>query len=392
MVQRRVFISSVIRDFGVERQAAEAAVTLLRHQPLMAEDFVAKPQSPQSACLDGVATSDIYIGVYGTRYGYVAPRSGLSATEEEFQEARKRGLPILCFVSRENKDDDQSQFLARVMGYEDGYTIARYESPSDLKDQIVKALNDYFGDTSVNLLDRGAAASHLVKHRWGAVSPPQHDVSLGLVVFPARMGEEYFTLRDLACKDMQDAFLKDAIFSSPALLPREQGVQTEDGRDFVEFSQTGNGFDERQRRLSVHSDGTITFGCILGTEPRSGLYNIVRASIIDQEEVHRCIEMFLRYAAGVYSHTDRSELISRLYFGGSLSGIRDKGFGIIPNPAPNGLGMPSHNLDDPLHIPEQALAIARASLMNAAKVAGDVVEQVRRTFKSVRAEYNSQAY
>ncbi len=101
---RRVFISSVMRDFTAERTAAKEAITRLRLQPVMAEDFGAQPFSSQLACLEGVRSSDIYLGIYGERYGYVAPTSGLGATEEEFQEARRRGMDILCFEKKGPKD------------------------------------------------------------------------------------------------------------------------------------------------------------------------------------------------------------------------------------------------------------------------------------------------
>ena len=102
MTLHRVFISSVMRDFGHVRSAAREAISSLRQQPVMAEDFGAQPVSSQTACLDGVRSSDIYVGIFGERYGYVA-KSGLSATEEEFDEARKQGLPILCFEQQETE-------------------------------------------------------------------------------------------------------------------------------------------------------------------------------------------------------------------------------------------------------------------------------------------------
>src|SRR4051794_2978374 len=96
MFMKNIFISSVMRDFGDVRLAARQAVESLRQHPVMAEDFGAQPHSSQTACLEGVRASEVYVGIYGGRYGSVA-RSGVSATEEEFNEARRRGLPILCF-------------------------------------------------------------------------------------------------------------------------------------------------------------------------------------------------------------------------------------------------------------------------------------------------------
>jgi Domain of unknown function (DUF4062) len=50
----KVFISSLISGMERLRKAARDGVTALGHQPVMAEDFGARPHSPQVACLDGV--------------------------------------------------------------------------------------------------------------------------------------------------------------------------------------------------------------------------------------------------------------------------------------------------------------------------------------------------
>ena len=47
----------------------------------MAEDFGARPDSPQVACLTGLRQSDIVVLIVGEHYGAVQP-SGQSATHE----------------------------------------------------------------------------------------------------------------------------------------------------------------------------------------------------------------------------------------------------------------------------------------------------------------------
>ncbi len=61
----KVFVSSVMEGFAEERKTARSAVESLSMEPVMAEDFSAKPFSPQEACLEGVRTSDIYVGILG---------------------------------------------------------------------------------------------------------------------------------------------------------------------------------------------------------------------------------------------------------------------------------------------------------------------------------------
>lgn len=90
----KVFISSLIAGFEPFREAVRSAVTTLRHEPVMAEDFGARPSSPQVACLSGLREADAVVLVLGDRYGAVQA-SGLSATHEEYREAQGR-KPVIA--------------------------------------------------------------------------------------------------------------------------------------------------------------------------------------------------------------------------------------------------------------------------------------------------------
>ena len=57
----KVFISSLISGMEAERAAAKKAIALFRHQPVMAEDFGARPNSPQVACLSGLRDADAVV-------------------------------------------------------------------------------------------------------------------------------------------------------------------------------------------------------------------------------------------------------------------------------------------------------------------------------------------
>ena len=56
----------------------------------------------------------------GERYGFVGP-SGLSATEEEYDEARKNHMPILVFRQDGEPEPEQQEFINKVEGYVDGH-------------------------------------------------------------------------------------------------------------------------------------------------------------------------------------------------------------------------------------------------------------------------------
>lgn len=85
-----VFISSVSEGYQHIRQVAREAIERAGGRPIGIEDFSAKDKSSRNACLDGVRDCDVYLGIFGARYGFITP-SGRSATEEEFDEAVQLG-------------------------------------------------------------------------------------------------------------------------------------------------------------------------------------------------------------------------------------------------------------------------------------------------------------
>lgn len=139
----KVFVSSLITGFEPFRSAAKAAVQTLRHEPIMAEDFGARADSPQVACLRGVRDSELVVLVLGGSYGAVQTGSGLSATHEEFREARER-KPVLAFVQESvQRDPQQEVFVNEVQGWQTGYFRSGFKTAEELRDAVTRALHDH---------------------------------------------------------------------------------------------------------------------------------------------------------------------------------------------------------------------------------------------------------
>ena len=64
-----VFVSSLISGMEEDRAAVRRAIERLGHRAVMAEDFGARPDSPQVACLRELRRSDAVVLVLGARYG-----------------------------------------------------------------------------------------------------------------------------------------------------------------------------------------------------------------------------------------------------------------------------------------------------------------------------------
>src|SRR5512142_2056717 len=80
----RVFISSTLDELAPERQAAREAIAQLRLTPVFFEAG-ARPYPPRELYRTYLAQSDICIGLYCPRYGWVAPGMQVSGLEEEYQ-------------------------------------------------------------------------------------------------------------------------------------------------------------------------------------------------------------------------------------------------------------------------------------------------------------------
>jgi hypothetical protein len=95
-----VFISSLFRgEMAAIRQAVRAAVDSLDVRPVMFETEPAHDEASRRALLDQVAKSDVVVLLLGAEYGEPVAL-GVSPTEEEFNEARERGIPVLALVRR----------------------------------------------------------------------------------------------------------------------------------------------------------------------------------------------------------------------------------------------------------------------------------------------------
>jgi predicted ATPase len=109
----RVFVSSTLQELAAERQAVRDAVTRLRLVPVMFE-LGARSHPPQQVYRSYLAQSQVFVGVYGQSYGWVAPGEDRSGLEDEY--VRAAGMPRLIYVKSPAPDRDPrlEQMLNRI--------------------------------------------------------------------------------------------------------------------------------------------------------------------------------------------------------------------------------------------------------------------------------------
>jgi len=95
----RVFVGSTWADLRAEREAVERALHQMREAEFAGmEYFGSRPDKPKEVCLSEVRQCQVYIGIFGARYGSVDPESGKSFTELEYRQARESGIPCLIYI------------------------------------------------------------------------------------------------------------------------------------------------------------------------------------------------------------------------------------------------------------------------------------------------------
>lgn len=138
----KAFISSLMANYQDQREAAARAAQALRYELLRAEDFGARPDTPQQACLQAVREADVILLLMGAHYGAIQP-SGVSATHEEWREAVRTQRPVLVFVeSVADREPAQQAFVDEVQGWEGGRFRDSFRSPDELRDKVTRALAD----------------------------------------------------------------------------------------------------------------------------------------------------------------------------------------------------------------------------------------------------------
>jgi predicted ATPase len=99
----RVFVSSTLGELAEERLSVRAAVQDLRLTPVMFE-LGARPHPPRELYRAYLEQSDVFVGVYGERYGWTAPGEHVSGLEDEYRLSGER--PKLIYVKADAPERD----------------------------------------------------------------------------------------------------------------------------------------------------------------------------------------------------------------------------------------------------------------------------------------------
>jgi class 3 adenylate cyclase len=130
----RVFVSSTLGELAPERAVVRDAIEALRLTPVMFE-LGARPHPPQDVYRAYLEQSDIFVGLYWQRYGWVAPDMEVSGLEDEFR--LSAGMPRLLYVKEpaDERETPLGALLERIEQEASG-CYRPFRDPSELADLI----------------------------------------------------------------------------------------------------------------------------------------------------------------------------------------------------------------------------------------------------------------
>jgi predicted ATPase len=156
----RVFVSSTL-ELAEERAAVARAIEALRLTPVLFE-LGARPHPPRELYRAYLAQSDIFVGLYWQRYGWIGPGMDISGLEDEFR--LSHSIPRLLYV-KEPAPEREPRLAAMIAELEsegaDSYRLFR--TPRELgrllRDDLALLLSERFTSADRPTDDPGSRRS-----------------------------------------------------------------------------------------------------------------------------------------------------------------------------------------------------------------------------------------
>jgi hypothetical protein len=152
----------------VYRRKVQDALTQLEAIVRGMEQFGSKPGSPVEECLAVVQSCQLYVGVFGMRYGTIPEGHDKSMTHIEYDEAQKVGLPSLIYILNENhpipaKDVETGSGAEKLRALKEQltkrHTVSFFTTPEDLQARIMHDVPAQLSQMGVEVTDGLAKAA-----------------------------------------------------------------------------------------------------------------------------------------------------------------------------------------------------------------------------------------
>jgi hypothetical protein len=365
----RVFVSSGIKGMEPYREAAADAIRTLEHEPRMAEDYNASSDTPQEACLRGVRDADVTVLLLGARYGALQ-ESGLSATHEEYREARDR-RPMLAFVQEGvERESAQDNFVREVQDWTSGQYTASFSTADDLRVAVTRGLHQLEMSRAVGSVDEDEMLTR-AKEYVSATYPSKQALS---VVVAGGPYQQVLRPAELEAEDLSSTLMKEALFGSSPILDLGRGTSTKLEGNVLVLEQ-----DPASIRIDELGTAVIAQSAV---EERNQISRGL--SVLIEETIRERIEHGLLFAGWTLDLIDKPKRLSDIVVVAALLGVGYLGWQTRaeheanPSTVPGRLGG-----SDRIVVTLSPVRRHRAALkMDAQRMAEDLTVRLRREVRS----------
>jgi predicted ATPase len=146
----RVFVSSALQELADERQAAREAIESLRLTPVLFEQG-ARPHPPRALYRAYLEQSDVFIGLYWQRYGWIAPGERVSGLEDEYGLSGDRPKLIYIKTPAPDREPQLTTLIDRIRR-DDRASYRRFSDADELRSLVAD-------DLAVMLTERFASGA-----------------------------------------------------------------------------------------------------------------------------------------------------------------------------------------------------------------------------------------
>ncbi|RYZ89051.1 MAG: DUF4062 domain-containing protein [Proteobacteria bacterium] len=372
-IQKRVFISSVVKGFQVWRDAATSGTQRANEIPIRVnEDAPASCESSRNLCLSLIDSCDALISIIGDRAGYKSV-TGRYVIEEELEQARLRRIPILMFIIDGNRELEAQNLIDKFSSYVGGLFFKSVRTPDELNVEVEKALRFLPGKSEAKLMHD--LTSLTTKH-FGIQSSP----TLRVIVYP---DHEEVIFEDARCST--DSFVRKiadiARSDSVLLFDAFAGITPSISGEFDTLSQT---IDRRKTELRLNDEGFAIID--LDVSPKAGSMHGSMMEVF-LGDIHSGLTKAQKFIGTLLDHFDPHERYGRWNIIAAMSQMEYRNIvGSLSNSSSGSVNM---TMPKTFCINETPIKVDRNDLRNSGYAAEKITSRLKRAHvkQDARAHY-----
>src|SRR5689334_13936419 len=151
-----VYVSSTFEDLVDYRAAVLRQIASMNIRAVAMETAPAEERPPLASCLAAVKSSNVYVGIFAHRYGFIPPGETQSITELEYRAAGDAGIDRLVFLvddgqpwkpSDSDAYDPDGDSGSRIRQFrkelQELKTVQFFTTPENLALKVAAALHDW---------------------------------------------------------------------------------------------------------------------------------------------------------------------------------------------------------------------------------------------------------